>query len=640
MIVSLENISKSFGANLILQDVTVKIEDNDRIGLVGVNGAGKSTLLSIINGELENDTGIISRSTLAEIGFLRQNSGLSESGTISSEMRSVFLDLLSTEDDIRRTENAMAAADHSSDEYADLIAEYNRLNAEFESRDGYLTDVKISTVLNGMGFGDTDWLTPVNVLSGGEKTRLAICKLLLESPDLLMLDEPTNHLDFKTLSWLEDYLMSYKGALLIVSHDRYFLDKICGQIWDVFNYRVTTYKGNYSSFINQKDERYDRQMKEYEIQQQEIADLKDFVARNIVRASTTARAKSRQKVLDTMVVIEKPKMPPKPARISFKYQKEPVKDVLHVSGLALSVNDSDGKKELASGLDFDMLKGEKIALIGDNGIGKSSFLKALQGIFPFDTGEVEWGRGVDISYFEQEELMLDSSKTALNELWDRFPREYEHTIRTVLGHVQITGENIYKKVGDLSGGERARIKFAILALSCGNVLLMDEPTNHLDLATKEVLDKALQEYTGTLLVVSHDRYLLNKFPSKIAEMHGDGFRIYPGNYNSYLAEKEKQAGKAVQEAKAEEKPQTAQQGSYRTKKQRSDDAARKNRINELEKKIEAIEIEIWELENEITLPEIAKDYLVLSEKCAQLDEKKLELNCTMSEWSELLEVSQ
>jgi ATP-binding cassette subfamily F protein 3 len=635
MIVSLEMVSKSFGASLILQDMTARVEDRDRIGLVGVNGAGKSTLLNILYGDLEYDTGVVARNGSARLGFLRQNSGLSEDGTIHSEMRRVFTPVLAIEKQLRETELEMADCVADSPQMETLTAAYTRLQSEFEAADGYLIDVRIATVLGGMGFGDTDRETPVAVLSGGEKTRLAICKLLLEAPDLLILDEPTNHLDFRTLSWLEDYLQSYKGAILVVSHDRYFLDKICNRIWEVFHHQLHTYPGNYSTYIRLKEERYTRQLKEYEQQQAEIAELKDFVARNLVRATTTNRAQARQKALDRMKLIEKPKLPPKPAILQFRYQREPVKDVLHVQNLAVSVPEGDNRRELFRGVEFDLLKGEKVALIGLNGVGKSSFLKAIQNLLPHDRGTIEWGRGVEISYFEQEELTLHAGKTALSELWDRFPREYEHTIRTKLGHVQITGENIYKKVGELSGGERARIKFAILSLSCGNMLIMDEPTNHLDLATKESLDKALQEYTGTLLVVSHDRYLLNKFPTAIAEMAPDGIRVYKGNYQSYLLHKEREQAALADDKPAppEEKPTTG----YRTKKQRSEDAARRSRISVLEKLIEELEVAVWELENEIAQPEVASDFPLYRERYGQLEEKRLELSVALSEWTELLE---
>jgi ATP-binding cassette subfamily F protein 3 len=635
MIVSLEMVSKSFGANLILQDMTARVEDSDRIGLVGVNGAGKSTLLAILYGDLDVDTGVVARNGSARFGFLRQNSGLAEDGTIHSEMRRVFASVLAIEEQLRATELEMAGCTADSPQMEVLTAAYTRLQSEFEAADGYLIDVRIATVLGGMGFGDTDKETPVAVLSGGEKTRLALCKLLLEAPDLLILDEPTNHLDFRTLSWLEDYLQGYKGALLVVSHDRYFLDKICNRIWEVFHHQLHTYPGNYSTYLRLKEERYTRQLKEYEQQQAEIADLKDFVARNLVRATTTNRAQARQKALDRMKLIEKPKLPPKPAILQFRYQREPVKDVLHVEQLAVSVPEGDGRRELFRGVDFELLKGEKVALIGLNGVGKSSFLKAIQSLIPHDKGTIEWGRGVEISYFEQEELTLHADKTALNELWDRFPREYEHTIRTKLGHVQITGENIYKKVGELSGGERARIKFAILSLSCGNMLIMDEPTNHLDLATKESLDKALQEYTGTLLVVSHDRYLLNKFPTAIAEMAPDGIRVYKGNYQSYLAQKERE-----QAVPADDKPESPAEkpaAGYRTKKQRSEDAARRSRIAVLEKRIEELEVAVWTLENEIAQPEVAADFPLYRERYGELEDKRLALSVALSEWTELLE---
>ena len=634
MIISLEAVNKSFGANSILENITAKVEDSDRIGLIGQNGAGKSTLLNIIYNSLEPDSGQIARAD-KRFGFLRQSSGLSNQNTILSEMRGVFRPLLQTEEELHTLEAQISAMDPASPAYKPLAARYAQLGAYFEQQGGYLIEVRISTILNGMGFLGVDSHTPIAVLSGGEKTRLAICKLLLEAPDLLILDEPTNHLDFKTLLWLEDYLTGYKGALLIVSHDRYFLNRLCGHIWEIEHHRLCAYKGNYSSYVVQKQERWERQQKEYEIQQQEISHLKDFVARNMARASTTARAQSKQKTLDRMDQIERPKSPPLPPKFYFRYKREPVKDVLAVSNLSLSVGEEQERKQLCSGIDFTMLRGEKIALIGANGVGKSSFLKAIQGLLLYDKGEIEWGRGVERSYFEQEEFALDSQKTALDELWDRFPREYEHTIRTVLGNVQLVGENVYKQVGSLSGGERQKLKFAILTLSCGNVLLMDEPTNHLDLAAKEALDAALRNYSGTLLVVSHDRYLLNKIPTKIAEMHPDGIRIYPGNYDNYIQQKNKEAAAKPLEEKAREPEKTQQSEYYRSKKQRSEELARKKRTQELEDAIEALERDILSLEQKLTLPEVAGDYITLQQVCAQLEQARDTLNESLSEWERL-----
>lgn len=633
MVLSLEGMSKSYGSRLVLQNVTAKIEDNDRIGLVGANGAGKSTLLNILTGDLDADDGTVSRSKVS-IGFLRQNSGLSSDGTIHSEMRGVFAPLLEAEAELRDLEAQIAITDTSSEQYSELAAKYAQLQTVFEQRGGFMIDVRIATVLNGMGFLGVDTSTPVNVLSGGEKTRLALCKLLLEEPALLMLDEPTNHLDFRTLGWLEDYLQSYSGALLVVSHDRYFLDKLCTTMWEVEHHRLEAYPGNYSKYVLLKEERQERQLKEYDMQQKEIAEHEDFIARNLARASTTARARSRQKALERMEIIDRPKAPPRPPKLRFKYKHEPVKDVLHVENLTLAVGGGSEHKVLCENVGFDMMRGEKIALIGSNGVGKTTFLKSLQKLVPHESGTIEWGKNTDISYFEQEDFGLDSQKTVLNELWDRFPREYEQTIRTALGGVQLVGDNVFKKVCELSGGERARLKFAILLLSCGNVLLMDEPTNHLDLPTKEVLDEAMREYTGTLLAISHDRYLLNQFPTKIAEMHSDGFILYNGNYDSYLQQK----------ANAEQKNEPAQTKEapvanefYRSKQQRSFEAARRREITQLEELIDHLEPEITRLEEEIASPEISSDYVLLQQRCDELEDCRSRLEKALSRWTEISE---
>jgi len=629
MIIALENGSKSFGAAPVLQTVNAQIEDGEKIGLVGANGAGKSTLLNIINGDLSWDQGEVRRGSHS-IGFLRQNSGLSNDNTINQEVRGAFRALLDMEAEMHALEQQIA--DHPDN--PGLTARYAELQAAFEQQEGYLIEVKIAKILGGMGFGGVDRETPISVLSGGEKTRLALCKLLLEAPELLILDEPTNHLDFPTLLWLEQYLLDYKGALLTVSHDRYFLDKLCGSIWEVERHCLTTYPGNYSQYVRLKEEHTARRQKEYEKQQEEIADLKDFVARNIVRATTSSRAKSKRKALDRMELVERPKAPPKPAKIRFRYKREPVLDVLQAEDLAVSVGEGAEQKRLFSGLELQLLRGDKVALIGANGIGKSSLLRALLGLIPIDSGSIRWGAGVDRSYFEQEEFAMDSRKTALDELWDRFPREYEHTIRTVLGGVGLTGENVYKQVGKLSGGERAKLKFAILMLNCGNMLLMDEPTNHLDLAAKESLDKALQDYTGTLLVVSHDRYLLNKFPTKIAELLPEGLRVYKGNYDSYLRQQERMPAPAPTPRQAAEKP--AGDNSYhRSKRQRSEEMARKRRLEGLEKRIEELEGELAALEAEIASPALAADFEALQEKCALLEERRQELSGCMDEWGEL-----
>jgi len=635
MVLSIEHISKSYGASLILSDISARIEEGDRIGLVGPNGAGKSTLLNILYGGLECDEGALSRGS-ATMGFLRQDSGLDNAGTIQEEMRGVFSHLYNVRSEMRALEQRIAATPIASPEYGELTSRYDELQTLFEGQEGYLIDVKIATVLNGMGFLGVDLQTPIQVLSGGEKTRLALCKLLLESPGLLILDEPTNHLDFPTLLWLEDYLKSYKGSLLVVSHDRYFLDQLCTAIWSLERTKLEVYSGNYSRYVLLRAEREERRRVEYEAQQTEIAKMKDFIARNIVRASTTARAQSRQKALDRLELVEKPRPPARPAKIRFQFKREPVKEVLEVADLSLAVGEGAERKQLCSGVGFTMRRGDKIALIGHNGVGKTSFLKALLGMLPVESGHIYWGKNTDPSYFEQGDMTFSPHKTAIDELWDRFPREYENTIRTVLGNVGLTGENVYKRVGDLSGGERAKLKFALLILRCGNVLLMDEPTNHLDAATKEALDAALCDYQGTLLVVSHDRYLLNKFPDQIAEMHEDHIRIYSGNYESYRRQKSSEA--PPQPAAREKEPEKpGAKGRYRTKKQRSEDAARKQRITRLEGEIESLEVEIFRLENETADPEIARDYVILQQKCDLLAEHRLDLSDRMNEWTLLME---
>ena len=634
MIISLENIALSYGANLVLKDITARVEDNSRIGLIGTNGAGKSTLLNIIYGLLEPDDGSLARGSHKQIGMLKQDSGLTNKNTIFSEMRSVFSYLYEMEHEMHKISEKIAKTPPEHTDYKIFSQRYTTLQESFEAQDGYNIDVKIATVLTGMGFGNVDRETSVEVLSGGERTRLALCKLLLQTPDLLILDEPTNHLDFKTLLWLEDYLAEYKGALLIVSHDRYFLDRLCTSIWEVQNHHLTAYNGNYSAYVVQKEEREERQRREYDMQQQEIADMKDFIARNIVRASTSNRAKSRQKALDRMEIAERPVPPPKPPHIRFTLSREPVKDILFIENLALAVGEAEQQKHLFENLSLAVTRGEKLAMIGANGVGKTSLLRAILGEIPHKSGIIEWGRNTDICYFDQGDDAFDSNKTAINALWDLYPREFEHTIRTALGRVGLVGENVFKQVGQLSGGERARLKFAKLMLSRGNVLILDEPTNHLDLATKEVIDRALCEYEGTLLIVSHDRYLLNKFPTKIVEVHQNGVVIFKGKYDHYMQQKQLQQNTISIKPAVKVEPTTKASG-YRSKKQRGEEVAQRQRMRELETLIEQLETEIWQLEDEISQPEIAADYLLVQEKCELIESKRLELECAMNEWSGL-----
>ncbi len=638
MLISVENLSKSFGQEEILKNINMTVDEKGRYGLIGVNGAGKSTLLKIIMGTLDYDSGELVKKPGLTVGYLEQNNGLMRDSTIIDEMRKVFDDVTQTEARMRRLESEMARlSDHGGGEYKRCAAAYNAAQAYFESRDGYNVDVKIKTVLNGMGFGDKDLTTVINVLSGGEKTRLAIARLLLEEPELLILDEPTNHLDFKTLKWLEDYLVGYNGAILTVSHDRYFLDKIVTHIYEMERGRLYSYVGNYSKYTVQKAERRAREMKEYEMQQMQIAQLQTYVDKNMARASTAASAKSRQKILDSMEELDRPDGDLKTMKLRFEYTREPYKDVLTVHGLDVTVGEEHIK--LCGNIDFELKRGERVAIIGDNGIGKSSFLKTIQGLIPYYTGEIEWGKNVSVSYYEQENLNLDQDKIALDELWDRFPNTPEAEIRRALGNVLLTKDDVFKPVKVISGGERARLALCIIMLEKANVRILDEPTNHLDLDSKEVLEKALAEYGGTVLFVSHDRYLLNKISNRIVEIKRDGAVIYDGNYDYYRERCEaeetaqREAAQAAAYAAAQEKKSEGR--GFRTKEQRRADAERKSRIRELERLIEETETHIAELEEEMTLEEVFSDYKLMNEKCAECDDARNRLEGYYGEWTEL-----
>lgn len=642
MLLNVEHLYKYFNGQALLKDINFTVEDREAVGLIGINGCGKSTLLNIITGSEGYDKtpeglGSVNIAGKASIGFLRQNSGLNSELTIGEEMKNAFAPLLETLDKMKILEKKMAYGgdiDSISHEYAEL-------SSYFEARDGYRIDVKIKQVLNGMGFGSTPTDRVIYTLSGGEKTRLALAKLLLEEPNLLILDEPTNHLDFETLMWLEDYLKGYKGAIIIVSHDRYFLNKVCTRICEIEQGRLTSYRGDYSSYLVQKKMNSERQLKEYEAQQKEIAKLEDYVAKNLVRASTSKMAKSRQHMLDRIERIDKPLMYSKPPKIKLEYDIEPTKDIVRVVDCPLVVGDGADKKELIKSLTMNVRRGEHVAIIGANGIGKTSILKLIQGIIPHEGGNISWGGNVKISYFEQEHAILDPHKTVLEEIMDRYPRLSEQQARSVLGAVLLTGENVFKPISVLSGGERAKLCFAIMALNRGNVLVLDEPTNHLDLSTKEVLEDALAEFGGTIILVSHDRYLLNKVASRIIEIKHDEVNSYEGNFDAYseavnaARQLKMQSEAEIKRAEEEKAYKENKARQYRSKEQRAADAQKRNRIRELEKEIEGTEVLIFELENAISDPEIASDYSKMSEKCKELEEAKTALDQKMDEWAEL-----
>ena len=628
MQVSLHDVTKSFGSEVIFSGVTAKIEDHDRIGLVGPNGTGKTTLLRVICGELEPDDGPgeIARGSDLSIGYQKQNCGLTFEGTIWQEMQSVFADVYALERRMKELQGQMVAGDSPA-----LAEEYRRTEDAFLARDGYQIEVKIKTVLTGMGFAEHGFDKCVDKLSGGEQTRLAIAKLLLEAPSLLILDEPTNHLDFATLNWLEDYLSGYKGALLVVSHDRYFLDKLCNKIWELEDAALWEYKGNYTAYTKQREEQDARQKKLYEQQQAERAKLEDYVARNLVRASTTKMAQSRQKMLERLEPVGKPRRRLKPPKIRLEFETEPVKDVLTVENLTIAVGSGEKERVLLSGAEFNIQRGDKVAIIGPNGSGKTTLLRALLSAQPPVMGRISWGRGVKRSYYDQGSDHLDQSLTVMDTMWKAYPRMYETPLRTALGAMGLTGEDAYRLVGQLSGGERARLKLAMICLAGSNVLVLDEPTNHLDLPSKEVLQQALSEYEGTLIIVSHDRYLLDRVPNRIFAIENGKLTQYKGGYGDYLKARAEQGSE--KSAPTHTKTDSEQKKQYnRGKEQRREDARRRKEYAEAEALIHTLEEELEAAKAEMSLDSVQNDYQRLQELCTLIEEKQQLLDATLDRW--------
>ena len=628
MQVSLHDVTKSFGSEVIFSGVTAKIEDHDRIGLVGPNGTGKTTLLRVICGELEPDDGPgeIARGSDLSIGYQKQNCGLTFEGTIWQEMQSVFADVYALERRMKELQGQMVAGDSPA-----LAEEYRRTEDAFLARDGYQIEVKIKTVLTGMGFAEHGFDKCVDKLSGGEQTRLAIAKLLLEAPSLLILDEPTNHLDFATLNWLEDYLSGYKGALLVVSHDRYFLDKLCNKIWELEDAALWEYKGNYTAYTKQREEQDARQKKLYEQQQAERAKLEDYVARNLVRASTTKMAQSRQKMLERLEPGGKPRRRLKPPKIRLEFETEPVKDVLTVENLTIAVGSGEKERVLLSDAEFNIQRGDKVAIIGPNGSGKTTLLRALLSAQPPVTGRISWGRGVKRSYYDQGSDHLDQSLTVMDTMWKAYPRMYETPLRTALGAMGLTGEDAYRLVGQLSGGERARLKLAMICLAGSNVLVLDEPTNHLDLPSKEVLQQALSEYEGTLIIVSHDRYLLDRVPNRIFAIENGKLTQYKGGYGDYLKARAEQGSE--KSAPTHTKTDSEQKKQYnRGKEQRREDARRRKEYAEAEALIHTLEEELEAAKAEMSLDSVQNDYQRLQELCTLIEEKQQLLDATLDRW--------
>ncbi|ENI9077525.1 ATP-binding cassette domain-containing protein [Listeria monocytogenes] len=644
ILLQVQQISKFFGAEVILDNIKLEVKTGDRIALVGRNGAGKSTLLKIIAGKMSYDGGTISKPKSVEIGYLAQNTGLESSKTIWDEMLSVFDSLRKMEADLRKMELRLGEPELYNDpeKYQALMTDYDTLQHTFKEIGGYTYEAEIRSVLNGLRFYPEDYEVEISSLSGGQKTRLALAKLLLAKQDILVLDEPTNHLDIETLAWLETYLQNYHGSLLIVSHDRYFLDKVVNQVYEISRTKIDHYKGNYSSFVSQKQAKLEQMWKEFDKQQKQIAKLEDFVARNIVRASTTKRAQSRRKQLEKMDVLGRPQGDEKAAHIGFQFEKQTGKDVLMVDQLSIGYAKD---KRIASNLTFEMKRQDSLALVGPNGIGKSTLLKTLIRDIPALSGEFHFGAGVKIGYYDQEQAKLTSNKTVLMELWDDYPELNEVNVRTTLGNFLFSDDDVLKNVQSLSGGEKARLALAKLTLLEANVLILDEPTNHLDIESKEVLEAALIDFEGTILFVSHDRYFINRIASKIVELAPEKATVFLGDYDYYqekLAEA-KELARLDAEDRRKKGEQVEATASVRKlnyqeeKEQQKLLRQRKRKLEEVEKSMEATDEKIAELEHQLTNPEVFQDHEKALEITQELDAVKATGEKLMEEWETLSE---
>ncbi|MGH1277335.1 ABC-F family ATP-binding cassette domain-containing protein [Bacillus cereus] len=631
-------LSKLYGAETILANIKLEVQTKDRIALVGRNGAGKSTLLKIIAGELSHDGGEIIKPKDVSIGYLAQNTGLETSLTIWDEMLTVFTHLQQMETKLRRLEQEMGKEENFSNEatYERLLADYDQLQLNYKDQGGYQYEADIRSILSGLGFPVETHQTTISTLSGGQKTRLALGKLLLTKPDLLILDEPTNHLDIETLTWLEQYLQGYPGAILIVSHDRYFLDKLVTQVYEISNKESRRFVGNYSKYLDLKSALYEQEMKRYEKQQDEIAKLEDFVQKNIARASTTKRAQSRRKQLDKMELLTRPLGDSKSASFHFDIEKQSGNDVLQVNDATIGYDENP----IIEHVTMRLTRGDSVALVGPNGIGKSTLLKSIVNKLPLLNGDVSFGSNVSVGYYDQEQANLTSSKRVLNELWDEYPLQPEKEIRTILGNFLFTGDDVLKPVSSLSGGQKARLALAKLMMQKSNLLILDEPTNHLDLNSKEILENALIDYPGTLLFVSHDRYFINRVTTTVVELSTEGAQEYLGDYDYYVEKKNEMIERAELEQQESDVPVqkviAQEKLNYLEEKERKKlERQRTRKIEELEQSIVELEEEIATLEDQLCLPEIYADYEKASEITTKKQTLQEQLETCMAEWEEL-----
>ncbi|UKJ81031.1 ABC-F family ATP-binding cassette domain-containing protein [Priestia megaterium] len=637
IILQLNGITKYYGAEPILSNIKLEVQSKDRIALVGRNGAGKSTLLKIIAEQLSYDSGEIIKPKGVSIDYMGQDTVLESTLSMWEEMMTVFAPLKKMEKELRTLETKMGDPDIFNDsvQYEKLTKEYDQLQVTFKDLGGYQYEADTRSILHGFRFSNFDYSTPISSLSGGQKTRLALAKLLLTKPDLLILDEPTNHLDIETLAWLEQFLQGYEGAILIVSHDRYFLDKVVNQVYEVTKKTTVKYTGNYSKYLVQKAERYEKELRQYEKQQDEVAKLNDFIQRNIARASTTKRAQSRRKQLDRMELINRPNEGEKSASFSFEIERQSGNEVLNLENVSIGY---DEHKYVVQEANLRIKKGESLALVGPNGVGKSTLLKGIVDKLSFKTGTISFGSNVMAGYYDQEQANLTSNKTVLNELWDDYPSKPEKEIRTALGNFLFSGDDVLKIVSTLSGGEKARLALSKLMLQKANFLILDEPTNHLDLDSKQVLENALIDYPGTLLFVSHDRYFINRIANKIAELSPEGVEEFLGDYDYYVEKKaEIEEIKELENIKAnEERTVKVDKQSYKQdKEQKKLMRQRTRRIEEIETEVNKLEAAQAENEELLCDPEIYQNHEEVSRLNGENEKISSQLSTLMEEWEEL-----
>ena len=634
IIAQAQDLEQRFGGNTIFSNISFSVPDNARIGLVGPNGAGKTTLLKIMTGQQEPTSGQFTINKGLKVGYIAQENALDEDKTIWDEMLTVFDNLI--EKNKRITKMQEQIAEHPEDE--DLLKRYDQLAYDFEQEGGFTYQAEIKSILNGFNFKENTWQKVIGTLSGGEKTRLAFVKLLLQKPPVLLLDEPTNYLDLDTLDWLEAFLKNYQGAIITVSHDQYFLDHLANQIFELNFGKLTTFKGNYSQYVKERELMNNQQEAAYEKQQEKIKKEEEFIQKNLVRASTTKRAQSRRKALDKMERIKPPKHKQK-VRINFTSDRPSGKEVLIAKDLTIGYPD----KTMVSDIDFQVNKNDRVAIIGPNGIGKSTLLKTIMKKLEPKDGSIKYGASLDIGYYDQELQSLDTSKAVLDTIWDRHKTMPEKDVRSILASFLFTAEDIDKTVGQLSGGQKARLTLTVLSLEKDNFLLMDEPTNHLDIEAKEVLEQALDTYDGTLLFVSHDRYFINELANKIISVRDGHAKIYNGNYSYYLDEKAKQAA-AVQEAEAEQTESTTSANqnkgklSYQEQKARDSQKRKLERaVSEAEARIEKLEAEEQEIQTEMANPDIAASFEKLGPLQEKLSAVQEQLDQANTDWENALE---